>query len=74
MEGLFLRDDKRPVSVQDLDILWSDPFRSWTATSIFRRPSTGQRISQVPANVYEAVRNTGGDRPEAVGAPGGLST
>jgi hypothetical protein len=63
---LFLRDE--PVLVEDLDVLWSDPLMSWTATSVFRKRPLGQDVPEFLRRYYVLVRNTGGDRPEAVGA------
>lgn len=67
-KAFFLRDDKPPVSVKDLDVLWSDPFMSWTATRIFRQLPLDGAVAGFLQMMYGSVKNTGGERPEAVGA------
>jgi len=72
-KDLFLRDDKRPVSVQDLDILWSDP-SGRGRRPVFSAGSRAKESLRFLQMFYEAVRNTGGDRPRRSGPAGGLST
>ncbi len=67
-KAFFLRDDKPPVSIEDLDVLWSDPFMSWTATRIFRQLPLDGAVPKFLQMIYRSVRSTGADRPEAVGA------
>ena len=66
-KGLFLRDAQQPVCIQDLAVLWSDPFMSWTATSVFRRIRLDAGVPGFLQMIYGLVRNTGGERSEAVG-------
>jgi hypothetical protein len=67
-KAFFLRDEKQPISIKDLDVLWNDPFMSWTATRIFRQLPLDGTTPGFLRMMYGCVKNTGGDRPEAVGA------
>lgn len=66
-KDLFLRNDKEPVSIRDLSVLWRDPFMSWTAASVFRKLLLDSTVPDFLQMVYNLVLRTGGDRPEAVG-------
>jgi len=67
-KAFFLRDETPPISINDLEVLWSDPFMSWTATRIFRQLPLDGAVPAFLQMMYGSVKNLGGDRPEAVGA------
>lgn len=66
-KGLFLHDDKTPLTVADLSYLWQDPFVSWTATSIFRWLPLTAEVQNSLHMSYGLAGHAGGNRPEAVG-------
>jgi len=55
---LFLR--KRPITPEDLPLLWEDPFFAWTAANVFRRIGVGDNVVQGLKRDYLLVKATAG--------------
>jgi hypothetical protein len=54
--------------VEDIELLWRDPFTGWTAANVFRRWQPSQEIVARLIMIYGALLGAGESYPRAVGA------
>ncbi|MFM0473995.1 trypsin-like peptidase domain-containing protein [Paraburkholderia strydomiana] len=63
---LYLRTS--PPTVEEIELLWRDPFTGWTAANVFRRWQPSKEIVARLITAYGALFGAGESYPRAVGA------